>query len=240
MPRGTPAGFERSVGARGRISIKDTVVANSSERFAAHLGQVVTNGDRVIAGIEDKQRDFFLTAEESDETADLLDGRCRGVEERCDAHHVEGGGPRIVGPAQLADPLIVPARHDGLSGRVFGGRVVVAPLGAALGVAPVPGRRVDGEDKGPRRRSVLDEQAAESLLVNAATLERLVEAAVRAAEHRLEAKGGHRGDRKRRAQHGIGQFEEGVAPAPQGGMELGPKVPELAPGSLLTTASRHT
>jgi hypothetical protein len=74
-------------------------------------------------------------------------------------------------------------------------RVVKAPLRAALGVTAVPGRGVDGEDEWPRRRSVLDEQAAESIFIDPAPAQRLVETAVRTAEYRLEAEGGHRGDR---------------------------------------------
>src|SRR5664280_3737757 len=73
-----------------------------------------------------------------------------------DAQGIEWGGPAVGGPVQLADPLIGPPGHDGLSGRVLGRRVVEAPLRTALGVAPVPGRSVDGEHQGPRLRSVLD------------------------------------------------------------------------------------
>jgi len=98
-------------------------------------------------------------------------------------------------------------------------RVVKAALGAALGVTAVPGRGVDGKDERPARRSLRHEEGPEPVPVDPAALERLVEAAVRAAELGLEAEGGHRSDRAGDAQDRIGQLEEGVAPAPATGTE---------------------
>jgi hypothetical protein len=70
------------VGARGRISIKDAIVTNASEHLAAHVGQVMADGDRVIAGVEDEERDFSLAGQEPDEAPDLLNGGCRGIKQR--------------------------------------------------------------------------------------------------------------------------------------------------------------
>jgi len=70
-------------------------------------------------------------------------------------------------------------------------RVVKAPLGAAFGVTAVPGRGVDGEDERPRRRAVSHEKLSKAILIDPTTVQGLIEAAVRAAELRLEAECGH-------------------------------------------------
>jgi hypothetical protein len=100
---------------RRGVSKKDSVVAYAGETFATFLSQLVTEGDWVIAGVEDEQRDFLVAREESNEAPDLF-CRCRGaVVVWRDARHVEGCRPRVEGPVQLADPLIVPTSHDGLA-----------------------------------------------------------------------------------------------------------------------------
>jgi hypothetical protein len=198
----------------------------------------VAGGDRVIAGVEDEKRDLDVTRQESDQAAELGDGGAYGVEEGCDAEHIERGRPRVMGPLQLADPLIVPAGHDGLSGRMLRGRVAKAPLGAALRVATVPGRYIDGKDERPAFWSVLDEQAAELVLVDAVTLQRLVEAAVRAAKHRLKAEGRHRRHRKGRTQYRIGQLEEHIAPGTQTALEVRSELPQLADSGLASCHAR--
>ena len=119
MTRGSPARCTWSIGTRRGICVKDTIVAYTRERLNPHVGQVVSNANRVVTGIEDEERDFSPVSQESDEPPDLLDGRCGGVDERCNAHDVKGCRPRVRGPVQLTDPLIGPPGHDRLSGRVF-------------------------------------------------------------------------------------------------------------------------
>jgi hypothetical protein len=180
-----------SAGARRGVSEKDAVVADAGETFATLLGQIVTEGDWVIASVEDEQRDFPFAREESKEPPDLC-CRCRGaVVLWRDALHVEGCRPRVKGPVQLTDPLIVPAGHDGLARRMLGRRVVKASLGAALGVTAIPGRGVDGKDEWPRRRALRHEERPKTILVDPAPLKRLVETAVRTTEFGLEAESGH-------------------------------------------------
>ena len=62
-----------------------------------------------------------------------------------------------------------------------------------------------------------------------------------AAEHRLQAEGGHRADRAGRAQHGVGELEEGVAPArearPKLRSELDQRTPASLSGALVRSAS---
>ena len=78
---------------------------------------------------------------------------------------------------------------------MFGGRVVETAFGAALGIAAVPGRGIDGEDEGPGLRPVLDEQPADAFLVDAAPGQRLVEAAVGSSELWFETQRRDRSDR---------------------------------------------
>jgi len=61
----------------------------------------------------------------------------------------------------------------------------------------------------------------EPLGFDAGVGEGLVEAAVAASEHRLEAQGWHRGDRPWRAQQGVAELEERIGPAEQAVVELG-------------------
>ena len=82
MPWGASAGSLRSVGASRGIGIKDAVVANASEALAALLGQIVTDGYRVVTGVEDEQRHFLISWKEPDQAPDLLCrdlGRVRAV-----------------------------------------------------------------------------------------------------------------------------------------------------------------
>jgi hypothetical protein len=44
------------VGARRRIRVEDAVVADAAENLDASAGEVVTDGNRVIAGVEHEQR----------------------------------------------------------------------------------------------------------------------------------------------------------------------------------------
>jgi hypothetical protein len=71
VPRRTSTGVCRAVGTRGRICVKDAVVTDTSETFATHFGQIVTDGDRVVTSVEDEQRNLPLAREESNEAADL-------------------------------------------------------------------------------------------------------------------------------------------------------------------------
>ena len=62
---------------------------------------------------------------------------------------------------------------------------------------------------------------------------------MRAAEDRLETEGGHRGHRRRSAQGGIGQFEEGVAPTPAAATEALSKLDQLTQRPRSRRPFRH-
>ncbi len=130
--------------------MKDAVGADAHEDLGADIGEPNADGDRVVAGVEHEHRDV-VAGEKASQSLDLVDGGSRGLHARLDPHDVEGGGPGVRRPVELGDPLVAPSRHDGLAVGVFGGRVVEAALGAAFGVAAVPGRRVDGEHQRPGR-----------------------------------------------------------------------------------------
>jgi hypothetical protein len=187
VARRASTGLERAVGPGRRIRIDDPVVAKATEHLGSHALHVVPDGDRVIAGVEDEHRDRTISGEEVDQAPHLVDRGCGGIHGRTDAHHIDRCGPAVWCPVGLTDPLKGPTRNDGLPGRVLGGRVVEAPLGTAFGVAPVPGRGIDGEDQGPGTRTVLDQESTQPSFVDAPAFQRLVEAAVTAAILRLEA-----------------------------------------------------
>jgi hypothetical protein len=74
MPWRPSAALGWSVGARRRIRVEDAVVADAAENLGASTGEVVTDGNRVIAGVEHEQRDLAVFWQEADEATDLFDG----------------------------------------------------------------------------------------------------------------------------------------------------------------------
>jgi len=64
---------------------------------------------------------------------------------------------------------------------------VKAAFGAGFGVAPGPGGGVHREHVRPVRWPVVDQQTTETVLVDPAKIDCLVEAAVTASEHRFKA-----------------------------------------------------
>jgi hypothetical protein len=74
MPWRTPTGPCRTVGARSGIGVEDAVVADAAENLGASAGEVVTDGNRVIAGVEHEQRHLAVFWQEADEATDLFDG----------------------------------------------------------------------------------------------------------------------------------------------------------------------
>jgi len=115
---------------------------------------------------------------------------------------------------------------------VLGSRVVKAALGTGLGIATLPGRPVDGEDERPVTGTMIDQEAAETLGVDAPLGQRLAEAAVRSAELRLQAQGGDRGDRAGCAEHSVAQLEEGVAPTAEHAAQATAERDELVTSGL--------
>jgi hypothetical protein len=63
----------RTVGARRRIRVEDAVVADAAENLDPLPGEVVTDGNRVIAGVEHEQRHLAVSWEQADEATDLFD-----------------------------------------------------------------------------------------------------------------------------------------------------------------------
>ena len=207
--------------------MEDPVRADAHKHLGARLGQPGADGDGVVAGVEDEQRHVTLVGKQIHEVAHLGDGGRRGVLAGRDASGIEGSGPAVRRPIELADPLIGPAGHDGLAGGVLRSRVIEAPFGAGLGVAAVPGGGVHGEHHRPVGRVVRHEDLTQPVAVDRPQGERLVQAAVAAAEHRLQAERRHRGDRSRRAQCGVAQLEERVTPARAATVQVRSKADQL-------------
>jgi hypothetical protein len=70
----TPTAPCRTVGARRGIGVEDAVVADAAEHLDPLPSEVVTDGNRVIAGVEDEQRHLAVFWQEADEATDLFDG----------------------------------------------------------------------------------------------------------------------------------------------------------------------
>jgi hypothetical protein len=107
--------------------------------------------------------------------------------------------------------------------------VVVAALGAGLGVAAGPGADIDRVDGLPVMEWVAGQQVAERLDVHPAVGERGVGAAPAPLVDRLQAQVGKRWDRWR-AQQRISQLQQGIGTAGEAGVQLGAEGAQLAEG----------
>jgi hypothetical protein len=87
----------------------------------------------IVASVEDEQRNggLFL-GRPAEKRFHLLGGDLVGLLGGTDALHVHGSSPAFADEAYLGDELVGPAGHDGLSGRMPGGVVIVTALGATL------------------------------------------------------------------------------------------------------------
>ena len=61
-----------------------------------------------------------------------------------DTRNVNGGGPALAHEVEPGNELVSPTRRDVLAGRVAGGMIIEAALGAALGVTAGPHDHVHG------------------------------------------------------------------------------------------------
>jgi hypothetical protein len=111
-------------------------------------------------------------------------------------------------------------------------------LRAAFGVASGPGGGVDGEDQRPVEGSRLHEEAAKPLGVHPATGQRFVEAAMGACELGFQAEGGDREDRPWRADHGVTDLEQSVAPAAEAAVQVLAE-PDESVGVIRGVAMHH-
>ena len=103
----------------------------------------MADGDRVVTGVEDEERDPTVLFQELDQAFDLGDRRLGGIGGRRNAHDVERSGPAVGIEVHLGDPLVAPARHDRLAGRVLRRRVVEAAFGTALSASASSKRASD-------------------------------------------------------------------------------------------------
>jgi hypothetical protein len=107
--------------------------------------------------------------------------------------------------------------------------VVVAALGAGLGVAAGPGADIDRVDGLPVMEWVAGQQVAERLDVHPAVGERGVGAAPAPLVDRLQAQVGKRWDRWS-GQQRISQLQQGIGTAGEAGVQLGAEGAQLAEG----------
>jgi hypothetical protein len=123
----------------------------------------------VVAGVQDQQRDRLLACRQaSNQRSDLADGDVVVVVRRMQPAGGQRGGPAVTGEAELTAPLERPASHDRLAGRVPRRLVVIAALGAGLGVATGPGADIDRVDWLAVVEWVAGQQVAECLDVHTA------------------------------------------------------------------------
>ena len=206
------------------VGVEDAVAADADQDLRRGVGQCGADRDRVVAGVEHEHRHLAVVGQALYEAGGLLDGERCGIAGGRDPGGVHRRGPGVEGPVELGDPLVGPAGDDGLAGRVFGRRVVEAPLGAGLPVAARPGGGVDGEHGRPGGWAVHYQQVAHPLMVDSSQGQRFVQAAMAATERRFQAQRRYRAGRCRRTQGCVAQLEGRVGPAGQATEETGTEV----------------
>jgi hypothetical protein len=129
-----------------RVAVEATPCPQAHEDLARAPLHSLLQLHGIIAGIEDEQGSGPSLSDSSQQPLHLLGGEHVGVLGGPDALHVHRSGPALAYEVELRDELVGPTCDDGLAGGVAGRMVVVAALGARLGVAAYPHARVHGED----------------------------------------------------------------------------------------------
>ena len=195
-----------------------------------HLGQSQAHCDRVVAGVEDEQREAAPTRPPPDQSRDLRDRDGVGVLGWVDPPDIQWGGPAIPSETELDQPLVGPAGHDRLAGRVARWVVVVATLGAGLGVAARPDAHVDRVDWLTVGQRMLGQQHPQGLDVDPPVGQGAVDAAPATLVPEGQAQVGQRRDRPGR-QHGIDELEQRVFATQEAVMPLVPNEWEALEGT---------
>jgi hypothetical protein len=133
-----------------RVAVEATPRSQPHEDLARAPLQPRLQFDGVVARVEDEQGDsgllFVFFLEPTQQYLHLPGGDQVGVLGGPDTLHVHGSGPTLAHKVELCDELVGPACDDGLAGGVAGRMVIVAALGARLGVTAGPHARVHGVD----------------------------------------------------------------------------------------------
>ena len=208
MARGRPT----VLGRRRRVEVKDPLRADAHEHVAADVAQPVTEGDAVVASVEHEEWHVAIVG--NPVTRRVTWSMVRADSSSCTTSRATSSGWVQLSMAQSSwrDPLVAPPGDDALAVGLLGRRVVEPSLGAGRRVAAVERGRVDREDERPRTGTVLEHERAQRVVVDPTEGQRLVEAAVRAAEDRLHRQGRNRADGPGRTAHGVAQLEERVTP----------------------------
>jgi hypothetical protein len=145
VPVATGASDVRGRIAQARVAVEAAPGAQADEDLARAPLELPLHLDRVVARVEDEQRDG-LSFEPTQQYLHLPGSDHVGVLGGPDALHVHGGGPTLAGEVEPGDELVGPACDDGLPRGVPRRMALVSALGARLRVAACPHARVHGVD----------------------------------------------------------------------------------------------
>ena len=151
---------------------------------------------------------------------------------------VQRPGPGVPVPAELADLLVPPARHDRLARTVPRGMVVIPPLRRGFRIIPRPARAIHRESRRPAGRPVSGQQVPQPPRIDTAAGQRGVRAAMPAAQHRLQRQPRETGHRPARAQHRVGELGQRIRPRPQAPVPPAAEPSQPTPGCPLLRGRR--
>jgi hypothetical protein len=129
---------------RGRIAVEAAPGAQPNEEGSPSVAESLLQLHWIVASVEDEQGLRILAGEVLNYAGNLGNGNDVGVRGRMHPPHVERGRPTVALEAELREPLVGPPRDDGLTRPVMRRMVVIATLGARLGVTTRPHAAVDG------------------------------------------------------------------------------------------------
>ena len=213
-----------------RVPVHDPVVAQPDQHLhpVQVLAQIPGQRGLVIPRVVHVQRDPPLPGRAQPRRVrdDLLRGLAGGVVPGPGPDLVLRRGPRPAIEAQLGQPLERPPGHHRTVVAALAGMMMPFAARAGGRCRPRVGRGIDREHQRPLPRPPRHQQVPQRLLIDAALGQPLVNHAVAAAEHRLQAQIRQR-DHRPGSQHRVRQLKQSIRAPPQAPPHLPPEPSQI-------------
>jgi hypothetical protein len=201
------------------VGVEAAATAQPDEDRGRGSAQCDGQLERVVPGVEDKERCRALVGKALDEVADLRSGDGVAVLGGVDPPHLRWRRPAIAGQTQLGHPRIGPTGDDRLAGRVTRGMLGGATLRTRLRIAARPDADVDRVDRPLGRQRMAHHEGTERLGIERAAGKGRIEAPPAATMSGFQAEVGGRQDRAS-GEEGIDEFEQSIRPSAEAAVHI--------------------